>query len=75
MSPAAFTIGLPELPPMMSLVVTKLARVLRSRRERASSQRRGSANGGCPVVRSYMRESCVKGGTGVPFSFHPCTAP
>jgi hypothetical protein len=44
--PAAFTIGLPELPPMMSVVAVKLARAERSMDDFASSHRFGSANGG-----------------------------
>jgi hypothetical protein len=38
--------GLPEFPPMMSLVETKLSGVDRSSRSRRSNQRRGSSKGG-----------------------------
>src|SRR5688572_24736860 len=62
-SPRAFTIGLPELPPMMSVVATKLARRVRSSCGCASSHAVGSANGGAPVCRPYSRSSCVNGGT------------
>ena len=49
-SASRLTTGEPELPPMMSFVVTKLNGVSRSSRPFASSQRCGSANGSLPGV-------------------------
>src|SRR5687767_12269080 len=74
-SPRPLIIGLPELPPMMSVVATKFARLFISRRALASSHDFGTANGADPVARSYIRLSCVKGGTFVPDSTHPSTLP
>ena len=70
-SPFAFTIGLPELPPTMSLSVVKFARVDMSRRSFAAIQRGGILNGGSPVARSKARDSSVHGRTSWPFSVQP----
>src|SRR5262245_10034686 len=56
-SPYRLMTGLPELPPMMSFVDTKLMGVDRSSLSLPSTQRLGSANGGLSskdAQRSYM---------------------
>ena len=45
-APLAFSIGLPELPPTMSLLVVKFARVVMSRLSFSASHRCGTLNGG-----------------------------
>ena len=55
--------GLPEFPPMMSLVVTKFILVLGFSALRAFSQDCGSANGARPVARSKSPAKSVNGAT------------
>src|SRR5262249_49723364 len=66
--------GLPELPPMMSAVQTKLSGVLRSRLLLCFSHRGGRSNGGlfpCSFDHEYIPSKLVNGGTGLPFSMYP----
>src|SRR5829696_8627031 len=77
-SPFLFTTGLPELPPMMSAVQTKLNGVVGSSRLFRSSHRGGRSNGGrlaCSLDRSYRPSKLVNGATALPFSEYPLTVP
>jgi len=77
-SPARFTTGLPELPPMMSWVATKLNGTLPSIARRLSTHRFGRSNGGrysMLAARSYRPDTTVNGGTDFPFSSYPFTTP
>src|SRR4029450_4771496 len=68
--------GDPELPPMMSLVVTKSNGVVRVRRSFAFSHEAGRSNGGSPVARVKAPPSSVNGGTWDPSSWvQPRTEP
>ena len=77
--PFASTIGEPELPPMMSFVVTKLNGVAWLSRARAPSHDFGSSNDGSPArdsARVNVPPSVVNAGTAVPSSVvHPLTVP
>src|SRR6185295_10188593 len=77
-SPARLTTGDPELPPMMSLVVTVFIGVDRSSVLRRSKYRFDSSNGGLlsnEADRSYSPNSVVLGGAIVPFMGYPFTCP
>ncbi len=74
-SPLALIRGLPELPPVMSLLVEMLKRVSRSSWGLACIQLGGMRNGSWPVARSNATLSVVNGFTGSPFSIQACTLP
>ena len=70
--------GDPELPPIISFVVTKLNGVAKSSLVRPSTYRLGSSNG--PLLpklaeRSYSPNKVVIGGAIVPFMAYPFTLP
>src|SRR5256885_8649005 len=77
-SPFLLIVGEPELPPMMSLVETKLNGVFRFTEFFRSHQRCGRLYGNsclCCSERAYRPPSVVNGGTFFPSSTYPSTAP
>ena len=67
-SPLRLTTGEPELPPMMSLVVTKFIGTSSRSLLFAASHDGGSSNGSAPVWRSNAPASVVNGPISAPFS-------
>ena len=67
-SPRWFTTGEPELPPMMSLLVTKLNCTSGASLAFAVSHDFGSANGSVPVWRAKAPAMVVNGPTRAPLS-------
>src|SRR6266853_268439 len=74
-SPLRLIIGLPELPPMMSLLVTKSNRCPGFSLLFAACHEAGNANGSTPVSRAKAPAKSVKGGIFLPPSSQPFTSP
>src|SRR6266853_1887452 len=74
-SPLRLIIGLPELPPMTSLLVVKLKRCAGFSLPFAARHDWGSAKGSAPVSRASAPAKSVKGAIFLPPSLQPATSP